>query len=185
MKITQLVISKDSHLETFSSTYRVTWIQEDEWATDILALNSDKLIASYMMPHPMSITINVPAEVNPVSAIIAQMQMYPDALDAMMEEYPEIGLEVVGPSAAYSINGILYTNQAPTVTAGAELALCARKLPGMGDVVKPPCSCKMLDPKGENIYTLVQHLNDHIDHRWTRGRIADWLETLDVDLEFK
>lgn len=29
---------------------------------------------------------------------------------------------------------------------------------------------------------LIQHLNDH--HHWTRERIADWLETLPVDLTF-
>lgn len=37
-----------------------------------------------------------------------------------------------------------------------------------------------------NVHTirqLVMHLND--DHKWTREEIADWLDTLDVDLAFK
>jgi hypothetical protein len=34
-----------------------------------------------------------------------------------------------------------------------------------------------------NLYRLIQHLND--EHQWTREKIADWLDTLDVDLTFK
>lgn len=34
-----------------------------------------------------------------------------------------------------------------------------------------------------DLYRLIQHLND--DHAWTRETIADWLDTLDVDLTFK
>lgn len=33
------------------------------------------------------------------------------------------------------------------------------------------------------IQDIIMHLNDR--HRWTREEIADWLETLDVDLRFK
>jgi hypothetical protein len=35
---------------------------------------------------------------------------------------------------------------------------------------------------GARLTTVVPHLNDH--HRWSREEIADWLETLDVDLAF-
>lgn len=38
------------------------------------------------------------------------------------------------------------------------------------------------EPLGESIIDMIMHLND--DHRWTREQIADWLETLDVDLSF-
>lgn len=38
----------------------------------------------------------------------------------------------------------------------------------------PGCEAK------NSVYSLVQHLND--SHKWTRNRIADWLETLDLDL---
>lgn len=31
------------------------------------------------------------------------------------------------------------------------------------------------------VFGMVMHLND--DHRWSRERIADWLDTLDLDLE--
>ena len=34
-----------------------------------------------------------------------------------------------------------------------------------------------------SLFALVIHLND--DHRWDRNRIADFLETLDVDLTFQ
>lgn len=33
------------------------------------------------------------------------------------------------------------------------------------------------------LYKIIIHLND--DHAWERERIADWLETLDLDLSFK
>lgn len=33
-----------------------------------------------------------------------------------------------------------------------------------------------------NIASLIVHLND--DHKWSREQIADWLDTLDVDLSF-
>lgn len=32
--------------------------------------------------------------------------------------------------------------------------------------------------------TIIQHLNDS-DHHWTREQIADWLETLDIDINIK
>lgn len=35
----------------------------------------------------------------------------------------------------------------------------------------------------DTLYRLIQHLNDN--HQWTRERIADWLDTLEVDLTFK
>lgn len=33
------------------------------------------------------------------------------------------------------------------------------------------------------VVDIVQHLNDH--HRWDRNKIADWLESLDLDLSFR
>lgn len=38
------------------------------------------------------------------------------------------------------------------------------------------------DPYGQIYYTIV-HLNDR--HRWSREQIADWLDTLDIDLTIK
>ena len=52
--------------------------------------------------------------------------------------------------------------------------------PGL-TTTRSPC------PEGDlgavNLSSLIPHLNDN--HRWTRERIADWLETLDVDLTVK
>lgn len=76
----------------------------------------------------------------------------------------------------------------------------ARKLPGVNERVEYPCNrdgfiykvlghvdegledCLWLD-QSDTIYQIVIHLNDR--HRLTRDEIADWLETLDVDLSFK
>lgn len=37
--------------------------------------------------------------------------------------------------------------------------------------------------QGGTIANLIPHINDH--HKWSREKIADWLETLDVDLTLK
>lgn len=42
---------------------------------------------------------------------------------------------------------------------------------------------RMLDAERNSVASLVQHLND--SHKWTYDQIADWLETLDVDLTKK
>lgn len=45
-------------------------------------------------------------------------------------------------------------------------------------------SCPVNEDCGEGcVVANVIHLND--DHDWTRERIADWLETLDIDMTFK
>lgn len=43
----------------------------------------------------------------------------------------------------------------------------------------PVPACQAFD----SVLNMVQHLNDHL-HQWSREKIADWLETLDVDLSF-
>ena len=43
--------------------------------------------------------------------------------------------------------------------------------------------CPACDGSPETFYNMIQHLNDQ--HQWTREAIADWLDTLDVDLTFK
>lgn len=64
-------------------------------------------------------------------------------------------------------------------------------IPGAGDIVRNPCSCRPFFPK--TIWSMIQHLNDrhHPDYHdptdpdsdpWSRERIADWLDTLDADL---
>ena len=42
--------------------------------------------------------------------------------------------------------------------------------------ISMPCTYRM------KLERLIQHVNDR--HRWTRAQIADWLESLDIDLEF-
>jgi hypothetical protein len=53
----------------------------------------------------------------------------------------------------------------------------ADKIPALsrGPVVCPVCS-----KEGTNLYTIIVCLNDV--HNWPREEVADWLETLDVDL---
>ena len=51
-------------------------------------------------------------------------------------------------------------------------------IPALGKEVRNCPSCG--PPVQFAIVVLVQHLNDK--HKWTREKIADWLESLDIDL---
>lgn len=70
-------------------------------------------------------------------------------------------------------------------------AALAESIPAIKEEVKPNCDCyktgHYADKYGPDyrvkIYDQVVHLNDQ--HRWTREAIADWLDTLDADLQFK
>lgn len=57
------------------------------------------------------------------------------------------------------------------------------RLPGYADLVSFPCDCPVA---GTNfkcpVPRVIVHLNDRCG--WTREAIADWLDTLDVDLAF-
>lgn len=54
----------------------------------------------------------------------------------------------------------------------------SRRLPGMRELVKHP-----VEGGFARLYTVIISLNDK--HLWPREKIADWLETLDVDLTFR
>lgn len=51
-------------------------------------------------------------------------------------------------------------------------------MPGLKEMVKHPVL-----PYHDSLEIVIISLNDH--HGWTREQIADWLETLDIDLTFK
>jgi hypothetical protein len=51
-------------------------------------------------------------------------------------------------------------------------------IPDVRETVGCP-GCNHKDP----VYEMIQHVNDH--HRWSREKIADWIETLELDLTFK
>lgn len=57
-------------------------------------------------------------------------------------------------------------------------------LPGlMKDVVCPQCHADDSHEHEESsVWEIVQRLND--SHKWSREQIADWLETLDIDITF-
>lgn len=49
--------------------------------------------------------------------------------------------------------------------------------------LKERVACPACDTLTTELWSIIQHINDN--HKWSRGAIADWLETLDVDIEFK
>lgn len=59
----------------------------------------------------------------------------------------------------------------------------ANLLPGINEIVKCPCECERFENGLGKIKEIIIHLND--SHKWTREAIADFLDTLDVDLNFK
>lgn len=61
---------------------------------------------------------------------------------------------------------------------GPNLSSLSKQLPGVKEYVKHPVTGTI----GTLWYT-IQNLNDN--YKWTRNRIADWIETLDIDTEFK
>lgn len=65
------------------------------------------------------------------------------------------------------------------------LATLEKSIPGFREM-KQPCpvsDCQGYDGKHIALHKTIIHLNDH--HKWKREEIADWLETLDHDLQFK
>jgi hypothetical protein len=52
--------------------------------------------------------------------------------------------------------------------------------PGLEEHVQAPCACYIESPEDALLSAVIMHLNDK--HAWTREKIADWLDDLDVDL---
>lgn len=113
----------------------------------------------------------------------------------------------------YVINGLIsdkYFNNLVTSKVSPpvrrQLESLSHQLPGVYEYVKPICCCiavcswaKIGDGKVQ-LWTYIQHLNDAKTHvyyvdkeagecevreAYTREEIADWLETLDIDIRFK
>ena len=74
------------------------------------------------------------------------------------------------------------TNPAAMIPSGNEesvyLAKRSYDLPGIREIVHHPVT-----GRDHELKYVIMDLNDH--YRWTREQIADWLETLDVDINFK
>jgi len=63
------------------------------------------------------------------------------------------------------------------------LSSLATHLPGVKEIVKYPCDCYSQTPVKHDLMEVIMHLNDA--DKWTRESIADWLDTLEIDLSFK
>lgn len=100
--------------------------------------------------------------------------------------WPPYVLERLGVSSSQELAGSLTTwEPAPPsppkdYVSGATVTRDLRRLlPGLSTRVPCPAAGCQAHADLEN---MVQHVNDQ--HRWTRAQIADWLESLDVDLTF-
>jgi hypothetical protein len=60
--------------------------------------------------------------------------------------------------------------------------ILSRLIPDMESVVPYPCPCGGEDGEPTTVRNAIIHLNDA--EKWTRERIADWLDTLDLNLRF-
>jgi hypothetical protein len=70
-------------------------------------------------------------------------------------------------------------------TESDQFSKLANDLPGVREHVSLPCECvnKPVFSRKVTLRNAIIHLNDK--DRWTRDQIADWLESLDIDLRFK
>ncbi len=77
----------------------------------------------------------------------------------------------------FAVGGYVGSGSSGHSTVDALLRLC----PGLRDAsaICPDCGTAGTVP----ISTLIPHIND--SHKWTRERIADWLDTLPFDLSIK
>lgn len=83
-----------------------------------------------------------------------------------------VGVDMSAPKPAYKTPGHL----------GSEVARALEAvLPGMLTFIRCP-ACPQGTDRTRSVSEQIVHLND--EHRWTREQVADWLESLDVDLTF-
>lgn len=69
-------------------------------------------------------------------------------------------------------------------TVAFDTAALSERLPGVDRIVKFPCKC--VSPKHrfeDTLFRVIIHLNDEV--KWSREAIADWIESLDINTEFK
>lgn len=77
-------------------------------------------------------------------------------------------------SVSLKTGGVISSSNKPSVGADSRIS----SLPGINEVVKHPVTGIKT-----TLSRVIQNLND--GHGWTREQIADWVETLDIDIEFK
>lgn len=102
-------------------------------------------------------------------------------------KHVHFAIDVNSVAKSYDKGGLLFPGEAAAYKSNYEDAGVA-ELPGLNERVKhppitnPAAQCGDEERDG-TVRGMVMHLNDW--HKWTREEIADWLETLDVDLRFK
>lgn len=89
-----------------------------------------------------------------------------------------VGANVQCPCGCCDNGGIPPTVQ-PSDSYGDSGYLLCRAMPAINRSVEFPCACGRLPG---SVLDAVIHLND--GDRWSREAIADWLDTLDIDLSF-
>lgn len=107
------------------------------------------------------------------------------------------GTEYVGPVPTPPFSSQMIAYWGAETAQQDDYAALSRKLaehiPDIRKVVESPCACKGYT--GGQIWNVIQHLNDdhhpekrvrglRVKDRWTRERIADWLDEVDADLVF-
>ena len=68
-----------------------------------------------------------------------------------------------------------------TLSTHGIVAVLTSLFPMIDKIIEFPCSCGSKVPEyKDTIHDIIIHLNDK--HKWSREKIADWLDSLDVDL---
>lgn len=91
----------------------------------------------------------------------------------------------------FNTGGVIKASTLATGYIGQSYSDSGRRLaevcPGAATLVKNPCACYKSSDLKATVFSVIMHLNDSDNHGgveqpWTREEIADWLESLDVDL---
>lgn len=85
---------------------------------------------------------------------------------------------IVLADAHLAIDGLVLKGAQIEIKSKSAPSILAYRLPGMSEKVIHPVS-----RESNWLIDIIVDLNDR--HKWTREAIADWLETLDIDLTFK
>lgn len=108
------------------------------------------------------------------------MSLKPDQSQGEVHvESKHIVLEYYSGGTISIAEGAITTAQIAPGTISKQTPLWAA-VPALAEFANCP-ACSL--PRKKQLWGLIQHIND--EHKWSREAIADWLETLDMDINFK
>lgn len=105
-------------------------------------------------------------------------ETYKDGFYAIAYKSEAMAAKILTPQEATALYNEMAKASGSTYSSGIPQEKLKTVVPGLSQtVVCPECAIT------KSLWEVVQHIND--GHKWDFKAIADWLETLDVDIKFK